>query len=65
MPFAFSILNNYETRLAEEVVTNSELLAKPKNIRDTYSFFAVLKKLIVSLLCQCHSKLSEGLEQLS
>ena len=26
MPFAFSILNNYETRLAEEVVTNSELL---------------------------------------
>ena len=41
MPFAFSILNNYETRLAEEVVTNSELLAKPKNIRDTYSFLRV------------------------
>ena len=41
MPFAFSILNNYETRLAEEVVTNSELLAKPKNIRDTYIFLRV------------------------
>ena len=41
MPFAFSILNNYETRLAEEVVTNSELLDKPRNIRDTYSFLRV------------------------
>ena len=41
MPFAFSILNNYETRLAEEVVTNSELLAKPKNICDAYSFLRV------------------------
>ena len=41
MPFAFSVLNNYETRLAEEVVTNSELLAKPKNIRDAYSFLRV------------------------
>ncbi|PEG81417.1 helix-turn-helix domain-containing protein, partial [Lactobacillus sp. UMNPBX17] len=41
MPFAFSILNNYETKLAEEVVANSELLAKPKNIRDTYSFLRV------------------------
>ena len=41
MPFAFSILNNYETRLAEEVVTNSKLLDKPRNIRDTYSFLRV------------------------
>ena len=41
MPFAFSALNSYEARLAEEVVTNSELLAKPRNIRDTYSFLRV------------------------
>ena len=41
MPFAFSILNNYETRLAETVVINNELLAKPKNIRDAYSFLRV------------------------
>ena len=41
MPFACSILNNYETRLAEEVVANNDLLAKPKNIRDAYSFLRV------------------------
>src|SRR5699024_10703051 len=41
MPFAFSALNSYEARLAQEVVTNSELLAKPRNIRDTYSFLRV------------------------
>ena len=41
MPFAFSALNSYEARLTEEVVANSELLAKPKNIRDTYSFLRV------------------------
>ena len=41
MPFAFSVLNNYETKLAEEVVANNELLAKPKNIRDAYSFLRV------------------------
>ena len=41
MSFAFSALNSYEARLAEEVVTNSELLAKPKNIRDAYSFLRV------------------------
>ncbi|WP_270451819.1 helix-turn-helix domain-containing protein, partial [Lactobacillus crispatus] len=38
IPFAFTVLDSYEARLAEELVTNSELLAKPKNIRDTYSF---------------------------
>ena len=26
MPFAFSILNNYETKLAEEVVANNRLI---------------------------------------
>ena len=41
MPFTCSILNNYETRLAEEVVANNDLLAKPKNIRDAYSFLRV------------------------
>ena len=41
MPFAFSALNSYETKLAEEVVINNELLAKPRNIRDTYSFLRV------------------------
>ena len=41
MPFAFSILNNYETKLAEEVVANNELLAKPRNIRDAYNFLRV------------------------
>ena len=41
MPFAFSILNNYETKLAEEVVINNLLLARPKNIRDAYSFLRV------------------------
>ena len=41
MPFAFSVLNNYETKLAEEVVADNELLAKPKNIRDAYSFLRV------------------------
>ena len=41
MPFTFSILNNYETKLAEEVVINNLLLAKPKNIRDAYSFLRV------------------------
>lgn len=41
MPFAFTVLDSYGARLAEEVVTNSELLAKPKNIRDAYSFLRV------------------------
>ena len=41
MPFAFSILNRYETKLAETVVANNELLAKPKNIRDAYSFLRI------------------------
>ncbi|PEG78673.1 helix-turn-helix domain-containing protein, partial [Lactobacillus sp. UMNPBX17] len=41
MPFAFSALNSYEARLAEEVVANNLLLAKPKNIRDAYSFLRV------------------------
>ena len=41
MPFAFPILNDYEAKLAETVVANDELLAKPKNIRDTYSFLCV------------------------
>lgn len=41
MPFIFSALNSYETMLAEEVVVNNELLAKPKNIRDVYSFLRV------------------------
>ena len=41
MPFACSILNNYETMLAEKVVANNNLLAKPKNIRDAYSFLRV------------------------
>ena len=41
MPFAFSILNNYETKLAEEVVINNLLLARPKNIRDAYSVLRV------------------------
>ncbi|WP_173001219.1 helix-turn-helix domain-containing protein, partial [Lactobacillus helveticus] len=36
MPFAFPILNDYEAKLAETVVANDELLAKPKNIRDAY-----------------------------
>ena len=41
MPFAFSALNSYEVQLAETVVINNELLAKPKNIRDAYSFLRV------------------------
>ncbi|NRN82603.1 hypothetical protein IMAU60227_00628 [Lactobacillus helveticus] len=41
MPFAFPILNDYEAKLAETVVANDELLAKPKNIRDAYSFLRV------------------------
>ncbi|WP_157055141.1 helix-turn-helix domain-containing protein, partial [Lactobacillus intestinalis] len=41
MPFAFSALNSYEVQLAETVVINHELLAKPKNIRDAYSFLRV------------------------
>ena len=41
MPFAFSAFNHYEKKLAEAVVANNELLAKPKNIRDAYSFLQV------------------------
>lgn len=41
MPFAFSNLNDYEAKLAETVVANDKLLAKPKNIRDAYSFLRV------------------------
>ena len=41
MPFAFPILNDYEAKLAETVVINNELLARPKNIRDAYSFLRV------------------------
>lgn len=41
MPFAFSAHNSYEVQLAETVVINHELLAKPKNIRDAYSFLRV------------------------
>ena len=41
MPFAFPVFNSYETELAETVVANDELLAKPKNIRDAYSFLRV------------------------
>src|SRR5690625_4846309 len=41
MPFAFSALNSYEAQLAEKVVANNDLLAKPRNIRDTYSFLRV------------------------
>ncbi|MBM6974188.1 transposase, partial [Lactobacillus gallinarum] len=41
MPFAFSALNSYEVQLAETVVINNELLAKPKNIRDAYNFLRV------------------------
>lgn len=41
MPFVFPILNDYEAKLAETVVANDELLAKPKNIRDAYSFLRV------------------------
>lgn len=41
MPFAFSALNSYETKLAEAIAANDELLAKPKNIRDAYSFLRV------------------------
>lgn len=41
MPFVFSALNRYETELAETVAANNELLAKPKNIRNAYSFLRV------------------------
>lgn len=41
MPFVFSTFNSYEAKLAETVTTNDELLAKPKNIRDAYSFLRV------------------------
>ena len=41
MPFAFPAFNHYEKKLAEAVVANNELLAKPKNIRDAYSFLRV------------------------
>lgn len=41
MPFAFPVLNNYETKLAETIVANDELLARSKNIRDAYSFLRV------------------------
>ena len=41
VPFAFSALNSYEVQLAETVVINNELLAKPKNIRDAYRFLRV------------------------
>ena len=41
MPFAFPILNDYETKLAETVVANDELLAKSKNIRAAYGFLRV------------------------
>ena len=41
MPFAFSTLNSYEAQLAEKVVANNELLAKPRNIRDAYNFLRV------------------------